>query len=272
MFDKKLSVLNAALKNEIYIKNIKIGAGGFALIAGPCAVESHEQLYNSLFSAKKSGANIIRAGAYKLRTSPYTFKGLGDEGLGMLISLGKELEMPVVSEIPSSEYIERFSDIDIIQIGARNMQNIPLLKTVADTGKPVLLKRGFSATIEEFLLSAEYLITSGTNDIILCERGIRTFEPATRNTLDLSAVPLLKSLTNLPVIVDPSHGTGLSELVIPMSKAAVASGCDGLMIEIHPNPKEALSDSRQSISLTEFDLLSSSILKYLQIENKIIYR
>ena len=180
--------------------------------------------------------------------------------------------MPVVSEIPSSEYIERFSDIDIIQIGARNMQNIPLLKTVADTGKPVLLKRGFSATIEEFLLSAEYLITSGTNDIILCERGIRTFEPATRNTLDLSAVPLLKSLTNLPVIVDPSHGTGLSELVIPMSKAAVASGCDGLMIEIHPNPKEALSDSRQSISLTEFDLLSSSILKYLQIENKIIYR
>ena len=218
MFDKKLSVLDAVLKNEIYIKNIKIGAGGFALIAGPCAVESHEQLYNSLFSAKKSGANIIRAGAYKLRT------------------------------------------------------NIPLLKTVADTGKPVLLKRGFSATIEEFLLSAEYLITSGTNDIILCERGIRTFEPATRNTLDLSAVPLLKSLTNLPVIVDPSHGTGLSELVIPMSKAAVASGCDGLMIEIHPNPKEALSDSRQSISLTEFDLLSSSILKYLQIENKIIYK
>ena len=170
MFDKKLSVLDAVLKNEIYIKNIKIGAGGFALIAGPCAVESHEQLYNSLFSAKKSGANIIRAGAYKLRTSPYTFKGFGDEGLGMLISLGKELEMPVVSEIPSSEYIERFSDIDIIQIGARNMQNIPLLKTVADTEKPVLLKRRFSATIEEFLLSAEYLITSGTNDIILCER------------------------------------------------------------------------------------------------------
>lgn len=270
MLTQDLQVFNKDLNKHVEIKNVKIGNGGFALIAGPCAIESFDQLYASLFHAKKNGANILRAGAYKLRTSPYTFKGLEGEGLKMLIEISKELEMPVVTEIPGPDLLDQFEDVDIIQIGARNMQNIPLLEAAAKTQKPILLKRGFASTIEELLLSAEYLLKNGNSNIILCERGIRTFETSTRNTLDLSGVPLIKSLTNLPIIVDPSHGTGLSELVIPMSKAAIASGCDGLMVEIHPTPEKALSDSRQALSFDEFSSLYSSIKEYLKLENKIL--
>ncbi len=266
----KLKVLDKSLPSQVTVSDVKIGDGAFAFMAGPCAVESYEQLYTALLSAKNSGANILRAGAYKLRTSPYSFSGLGDAGLEMLISISKELNMPVVTELPSTDHIELFKNVDIIQIGARNMQNLPMLNAVGKTGKPVLLKRGFSSTIEELLLSAEYIINTGNTNIILCERGIRTFETATRNTFDISSIAYLKNRTNLPIVADPSHATGLSELVRPMSKAAIAAGADGIMVETHPHPENALSDGMQAISPDELNALSNDIKKYLNIESKFL--
>jgi 3-deoxy-7-phosphoheptulonate synthase len=225
-----------------------IGSSRFCLIAGPCAIESREQLVASAQAAKAAGAHALRGGAYKPRTSPYSFQGLGPDALKLLQEVGRKLKLPVVTEVIESgdvELVARYADA--LQVGARNMQNFALLRAVGETGKPVILKRGMSARIEDLLLAAEYIVAAGNDQVVLCERGIRTFENATRNTLDLSAVPLLKQKSHLPVIVDPSHGTGLRELVIPMALAGAAAGADGLMVEVHCDPQAALSDGRQSL-------------------------
>lgn len=224
----------------------------FVVIAGPCAVESEEQLMRIARAVKGVGASVLRGGAYKPRTSPDTFQGLFDEGLEIIKNVKKELDIPVVTEVTGINHIQNFDDVDILQIGARNMQNFELLKAVGRTNKPVLLKRGFSNTIEELLLSAKYLESEGNDKIILCERGIRTFERSTRFTLDLSAVPVLKSLCDYPVIVDPSHAVGHYEYVESMAKAAVAVGADGVMIEVHDKPSEALCDGDESVTVERF--------------------
>ena len=227
----------------------------FLLIAGPCSVESEAQIMEAAKWVKASGANVLRGGTFKPRMSPYSFQGLGREGILLLKQAGKEFNLPVVTEVTDTrdvEFVAKYADI--LQIGARNMQNFSLLEEVGKTNRPVLLKRGMTATLEEFLNSAEYILSAGNPHVILCERGIRTFEPYTRNTLDLSAVPALKTLTHLPIIVDPSHATGRRELVVPMSLSAVAAGCDGLEIEMHPTPETALSDAEQQ--LTEEELLN----------------
>ena len=230
------------------IGGASIGGGRFGLIAGPCAVESEEQLLASAKAAKAAGARILRAGAYKPRTSPYSFQGHGPEGLKLLAEVGRELDMPVVTEVIESADVELVAaHADALQVGARNMQNFALLKAVGRSGKPVVLKRGLSAKIEDLLLAAEYVLAAGNSQLILCERGIRTFETATRNTLDLAAVPLLKAKSHLPVLVDPSHATGIRELVIPMALAAAAAGADGVMVEVHVDPPSALSDGPQSL-------------------------
>jgi 3-deoxy-7-phosphoheptulonate synthase len=232
----------------VSIGKASLGGSRFGLIAGPCAVENEAQLLESARAAKAAGAHMLRGGAYKPRTSPYSFQGLGPEALALLEEVGAELNMPVVTEVIESADVELVArHADAIQIGARNMQNFALLRAVGEAGKPVILKRGMSARIEDLLLAAEYIVASGNEQVVLCERGIRTFEDATRNTLDLSAVPLLKARSHLPVIVDPSHGTGLRELVTPMALAAAAAGADGLMIEVHCDPPAALSDGRQSL-------------------------
>lgn len=237
-----------------------IGGGKLAVIAGPCAVETPEQLLASARAAKQAGATALRAGAYKPRTSPYGFSGHGPLGLSILREVGDELGMPVVTEVMDTADIDRIAaQADALQIGARNMQNFALLRAVGQTRKPVVLKRGLSARIEEWLLAAEYLLAAGNGQIILCERGIRTFETATRNTLDLNAVPYVKARTHLPVIVDPSHGTGLRDLVTPMALAAAACGADGLMIEVHENPAAALSDGAQSLYPDEFGQLMAAL-------------
>ncbi len=233
---------------EIAVRGNVIGGKKIVVIAGPCAVENRTILMTIAEQVKKAGATFLRGGAYKPRTSPYSFQGLGEEGLQYLAEAREKTGLPVVTEIMDTKDIDvivRYTDI--IQIGARNMQNFRLLLEVGSCNKPVLLKRGLSATIKEWLMSAEYIMSRGNQQVILCERGIRTFETATRNTLDLSAVPLLKQVTHLPVIVDPSHGVGKWDLVVPMSKAAVAAGADALMIEVHSNPEEALSDGEQSL-------------------------
>jgi 3-deoxy-7-phosphoheptulonate synthase len=222
------------------------------LIAGPCSVESREQVFEAARSVKEAGIKIFRGGAYKPRTSPYSFQGLGDEGLELLVEAGKRYGLMTVTEVVEVDVLEKIHEkVDILQIGARNMDNYSLLKKVgqitADSKKWVLLKRGFAATIEEFLLAAEYILSAGNPNVILCERGIRTFENSTRFTLDLNAVPVIKKLTTLPVVVDVSHGTGRTDMLIPMSRAAIAAGADGVMIEAHPNPKEALCDGQQSL-------------------------
>ena len=244
------------------------GNENFPIIAGPCSVESYEQVLETAKAVKASGATILRGGAFKPRTSPYSFQGLGCDGLEILRAVRKETGMPIVTEITSVRYIEEFEDVDIIQVGARNMQNFELLKELGRTGKKILLKRGLSATIEELLMSAEYLMAGGATDIILCERGIRTFEPMTRNTLDLSAIPLIKEKTHLPVIVDPSHASGLNRLVRPMSLAAVGAGCDGLIIEVHNNPARALCDGAQSLRPDQFDELVKAIDVMLPLVGK----
>ena len=236
----------------VKVGDVLIGGKDVVMIAGPCSVESKEQIDEICCLVKESGANILRGGTYKPRKSPYYFQGLGQDGVKYLVEAKKKHSIPIVSEIPSIEKIDEFKDVDIIQVGARNMQNYELLKALSKTNKPILLKRGMSNTIEELLMSAEYLLKGGNPNVILCERGIRTFEKATRNTLDLSIVPLLKKLTHLPVLVDPSHATGNWELVEPMSLAAIAAGCDGLMIEVHNNPTIALSDGGQSIKVDRF--------------------
>jgi 3-deoxy-7-phosphoheptulonate synthase len=236
-----------------------IGNGHFAVIAGPCAVESAEQIHQSAKAMVRFGTCALRGGAYKPRTSPYAFQGLEEEGLALLVEAGKAIGLPVVSEITDASQLSFFDEVDILQVGARNMQNYALLKALADQDKPIILKRGFSATLTELLASAEYLMTRGNTQIILCERGIRSFEPLTRNTLDLSAVPLLQQICRLPVVVDPSHGTGVASLVPAMSLAAVAAGADGLLLEVHPQPEQALSDGEQSLNFTQFGQLMADI-------------
>jgi 3-deoxy-7-phosphoheptulonate synthase len=232
------------------------------IIAGPCAVESREQLFETARSVKTGGANILRGGAFKPRSSPYSFQGMGEEGLKLLSLIRKETGLPIVTEVMDTRQVELVASYaDMIQIGSRNMQNYPLLKEAGMCRKPVLLKRGMMATVEEYLMAAEYVLSQGNDQIILCERGIRTFETSTRNTLDLSAVPMLKRLSHLPVIVDPSHGTGVRWMVPPMAKAAVAVGADGLIMEVHYKPEEALCDGYQSLSLNEFDLLMTEMKK-----------
>lgn len=230
----------------------KFGGRHFQYIAGPCSVESEEQIIEVAKAVKSAGATLLRGGAFKPRTSPYSFQGLRDTGIELLLKAKKETGMPIVTEIMSVKHIDLFEEVDMVQIGARNMQNFELLKEVGKMHKPVLLKRGLANTIEEWLMSAEYIMSEGTDDVILCERGIRTFEPYTRNTLDLSAIPLLKELTHLPVIVDPSHASGLSRLVKPLSLASVGAGADGLMIEVHNDPPHALSDGAQSLRPEQF--------------------
>ena len=247
---------------RVNVNGIQFGGSEVVVIAGPCAVENWEQLYETAMAVKAGGAKVLRGGAFKPRTSPYKFQGLGEEGLKMLGEIKKHTGMPIVTEVMDTRQVELVgSYTDIFQVGSRNMQNYPLLKEVGAAGKPVLLKRGMMATIEEFLLAAEYILNQGNDQVILCERGIRTFEPTTRNTLDLSAVPMLKELCHLPVIVDPSHGTGLRWMVPAMAKAAVAAGADGLIMEVHHKPEVALCDGQQSLSPDEFKLLMSYLRK-----------
>jgi 3-deoxy-7-phosphoheptulonate synthase len=246
----------------VNIKGVGIGGSEVVVIAGPCAVESQEQLFETARSVKKGGARILRGGAFKPRSSPYNFQGMGEEGLKLLRAISKETGLPVVTEVMDTRQVELVASYaDMIQIGSRNMQNYPLLKEAGMCRIPVLLKRGMMATIEEFLLAAEYILNQGNDQVVLCERGIRTFETSTRNTLDLSAVPMLKRLSHLPVIVDPSHGTGLRWMVPAMAKAAVAVGADGLIMEVHYKPEEALCDGHQSLSLDEFAQLMTDLKK-----------
>lgn len=231
----------------------KIGDGSLTLMAGPCSVESAEQVTEIAKAVKASGANVLRGGAFKPRTSPYSFQGLKAEGLELLLKAKEETGLPIVTEIMSESDIDLFKDVDIIQVGARNMQNFTLLKKLGKLDKPILLKRGLCATIEEWLMSAEYIMAEGNENVILCERGIRTYEKYTRNTLDLSAIPIVKSLSHLPVVVDPSHATGMNWLVEPLAMAAVACGADGLIIEVHNDPPHALCDGAQSLTPEEFD-------------------
>ena len=230
----------------------KIGDGSLCIMAGPCSVESEEQLNGIAEKVKKSGATFLRGGAFKPRTSPYAFQGLKAEGLDLLKEARRVTGLPIVTEIMRVSHIDMFENVDVIQVGARNMQNFELLKELGKIDKPILLKRGLAATIEEFLMSAEYIMAGGNDKVILCERGIRTYETATRNTLDISAVPVLRKLTHLPIIVDPSHASGKSWLVEPLAMAAVAAGVDGLMIEVHNDPKHALCDGAQSLTPEEF--------------------
>lgn len=239
----------------------KIGDGSLTLMAGPCSVESAEQVTEIAKAVKASGANVLRGGAFKPRTSPYSFQGLKSEGLELLLKAKEETGLPIVTEIMSESDIDLFKDVDIIQVGARNMQNFTLLKKLGKLDKPILLKRGLCATIEEWLMSAEYIMAEGNEKVILCERGIRTYEKYTRNTLDLSAIPIVKSLSHLPVVVDPSHATGMNWLVEPLAMAAVACGADGLIIEVHNDPPHALCDGAQSLTPEEFDSVVKKVNK-----------
>lgn len=248
----------------------KIGNGSLTIMAGPCSVESEEQLNGIAESVKKSGATFLRGGAFKPRTSPYAFQGLKAEGLDLLKEARRLTGLPIVTEIMRVSHIDMFESVDVIQVGARNMQNFELLKELGKTDKPILLKRGLSATIEEWLMSAEYIMAGGNDKVILCERGIRTYETATRNTLDISAVPVLKKLTHLPVIVDPSHASGKSWLVEPLALAAVAAGADGLMIEVHNDPPHALSDGAQSLTPKQFDSVVKKVLAMKKAYDSII--
>lgn len=243
----------------IRIGNTEIGGGGLTLIAGPCSVESDAQIIGIAKAVKASGATLLRGGAFKPRTSPYSFQGLGADGIALLKLASQETGLPIVSEIMEPGQLPLFRDVDILQVGARNMQNFALLRALGQQDKPVLLKRGLAATYEEWLMSAEYIMNGGNQNVILCERGIRTFEPYTRNTLDISAVPVLHQLTHLPVIVDPSHAAGRSALVEPLACAAVAAGADGLLIEVHNDPELALSDGSQSLRPEAFELLSHKL-------------
>ena len=236
----------------VSVGGVKIGGGNFAVIAGPCSIESEEQIVTVARQVKAAGATMLRGGAFKPRTSPYDFQGMRSEGLKLLIQAKRETGLPIVTEIMNPDHLALFDEVDLIQVGARNMQNFELLKELGKLRTPILLKRGLSSTLKEFLMSAEYIIAGGNRNIILCERGIRTFETFTRNTLDLSAIPLLHELSHLPIVVDPSHATGLSSLVQPMSLAAVAAGADGLMIEVHNNPAKALCDGPQSLTPEQF--------------------
>lgn len=255
----------------IEINGIKFGGGNVGLIAGPCTVESYEQMDKTAEALKKSNVKIIRGGAFKPRTSPYAFQGMGEEGLKLMRSVADNHGMAVTSEIMENSQIDMFEKyVDIFQIGARNMQNYNLLKDMGKVGKPIILKRGLSATFEELLLSAEYIVSSGNPNVILCERGIRTFEKYTRNTLDLSAIPVIKKLSHLPIITDPSHGTGLRDKVAPMSRASVAAGCDGLLIEVHYDADNAMCDGAQSLYPHEYHELYEDLKQIAPVVHKTI--
>ncbi len=253
----------------VRVGDVEIGPGRFVVIAGPCAVESEEQVLETAFQVKEAGGKILRGGAFKPRTSPYSFQGLGEEGLRILAKAREVTGLPIVTEALGIEELPLVAEYaDMIQIGARNMQNFRLLEAVGKLRKPVLLKRGMMNTIDEMLMSAEYILAQGNYQVVLCERGIRTFEPATRNTLDLSCVPLVKRKSHLPIFVDPSHGTGRSDLVHAMSIASVAVGADGLLVEVHPNPVEALSDGPQSITPTAFSRLIQDLRRFAPLVGK----
>ena len=244
---------------EVGEQKLKIGHGSFALIAGPCSVESEEQIISVARSVKAAGATMLRGGAFKPRTSPYDFQGLKADGIELLLEAKRETGLPIVTEIMNTNHLPLFEEVDVIQVGARNMQNFELLKELGKTDKPILIKRGLANTLKELLMSAEYIMASGNENVILCERGIRTFETATRNTLDLSAVPVLHELTHLPVIVDPSHATGVARYVRPMALSAAACGADGLIIEVHNDPARALCDGAQSLRPEQFAELAQAI-------------
>ena len=245
----------------ISVGNAKFGGGNFAMIAGPCSVETEEQIISVAQQVKAAGANILRGGAYKPRTSPYAFQGLKEEGLRLLTEAKKVTGMPIITEIMNIRTLDLFEDVDIIQVGARNMQNFDMLQELGKTKKPILLKRGLANTLQELLMSAEYIMSEGNENIILCERGIRTYETYTRNTLDISAIPVLHELSHLPVVIDPSHATGKAKLVPSMAVAAAAAGADGIMVEVHNNPSCALCDGAQSITPAQFAQLNEKINK-----------
>ncbi len=253
----------------IDIGGVKIGGGHFQIIAGPCSVESKEQITGIALRAKAAGAMLLRGGAFKPRTSPYDFQGLKAEGIDLLLEAKKLTGMPIVTEIMNANHLPLFEEVDVIQVGARNMQNFELLKELGKTRKPILLKRGLANTLKELLMSAEYIMSEGNQNVLLCERGIRTFETYTRNTLDLSAIPMLKELSHLPVVVDPSHATGINKLVKPMALAAVAAGADALMIEVHNDPQHALSDGPQSVTPDEFDDIAQKVLEIREVLTRV---
>ena len=249
----------------INVGGVKIGGGNLAVMAGPCSVESREQVLEIARSVKASGANLLRGGAFKPRTSPYSFQGMGDEGIKILLEAKKETGLPIVSEIMDIDDLPFFEEVDMLQVGARNMQNFAMLKKLGKIDKPILLKRGLSATYEEWIMSAEYIMAGGNENVILCERGIRTFEPGIRNVLDITAVPYLREKTHLPIIVDPSHAAGMWEMVEPLSKAAVAIGADGLLVEVHNDPETALCDGPQSLKPSRFEHLMEELKKIKEI-------
>ena len=253
----------------ISVDNIQIGGGTFVVFAGPCSVESRDQLTAAATGIKDGGAHFLRGGAFKPRTSPYSFQGMGEEGLKLLQNMKEKTGLPVITELISIDTVDLVSQYsDIIQIGARNMQNFALLKQLGRTKRPIFLKRGLCATLEELLMSAEYIMSEGNYNVMLCERGIRTYEKAYRNTLDLNAVPTLKQLTHLPIIVDPAHGTGRVDLVPTMAKAAVAAGADGIMVEVHPKPEEALSDGQQSLTIPQFHEMMNELKPFIEAAGK----
>lgn len=253
---------------RIPVGDCVIGEGFFQIIAGPCSVESEAQLLEVARAVKASGATLLRGGAFKPRTSPYSFQGLENEGLRLLKLAKAETGLPIVTEIMSETQLDDFADVDVIQVGARNMQNFRLLKELGHSKKPVLLKRGLASTIEEWLMSAEYIMAGGNTNVMLCERGIRTFETMIRNNLDLSAVPLIKAKSHLPIIVDPSHAAGIAWMVQPLTRSAIASGADGVMIEVHNDPKRALCDGAQSLNPAEFDVLMQDVKRRAAFEDK----
>ena len=268
---KKANRLFHPADTIVDVNGSKVGGKYLGIMAGPCSVESEKQIVEVAKAVKASGANFLRGGAFKPRTSPYSFQGLELEGLELLKIAKQETGLPIVTELMSTAYLDKFvEDVDVIQIGARNMQNFDLLKEVGKTKTPILLKRGMSSTIEEWLMSAEYIMAGGNENVILCERGIRTYENYTRNTLDLSAVPVIKEKSHLPIIIDPSHATGKRDLVEPLAKAAIAVGADGLMIEVHNNPAKALCDGKQSIKPETFDEIMKKIKVYTELEGAII--
>jgi 3-deoxy-7-phosphoheptulonate synthase len=253
----------------VELNGVTIGGNEIVVMAGPCAVESEEQLLSTAQAVKAAGATILRGGAFKPRTSPYQFRGLGESGLKILAQAGKETQMPIITEVMSPDHVDLVAKYaDILQIGARNMQNFVLLDEVGKTRKPVLLKRGLSSNIQEWLLAAEYILVQGNEQVILCERGIRTFESYTRNTMDVSAIPIIEKVSHLPIIADPSHATGKWYLVLPLALAAVAAGADGLLIEVHPNPDLALADGPQSLTFDNFRLLMAQLLPIAEARNR----
>lgn len=250
------------------VSGVKVGGGSFAVIAGPCSVESESQIETVAAAVQTAGAKLLRGGAFKPRTSPYSFQGMRAEGLELLRHARAKTGMPIVTEIMNTEHLPLFTDVDLIQVGARNMQNFELLKAVGQSGRPVLLKRGLSATLEELVMSAEYIMAEGNDQVILCERGIRTFEPSMRNTLDISAVPMLKKMTHLPVVIDPSHAAGIAWMVEPLAAAAVAAGADGLMVEVHNDPARALCDGAQSLTPAQFSALMDKLRPLVSLMGK----